>query len=255
MPPKLQAFNYRKHLFSPAVSWTCKVVVFACVVFLMLISVFLSCCISVQRHLQSPSEGCESGHRGLEDTDAILLRAPPPLLFVCLCFFFLLTAVWNFLFSAQGLYPPNHSHFTGFQKSYHFPTYMAKKSILLDCLTAVLISTPCSVCCWAMQRGRRAALICSEGQRGCACALALMLYVWSFCSLSTEVLPGLWPLVQQYWQDSALTEVLNPVCDRGNSVLTCWGIYIPPKTDSKLCLWGWLVLLSISSRYYPVLPD
>lgn len=34
------------------------------------------------------------------------------------------------------------------------------------------------------------------GPGGCACALALM---WSFCSLSTEVLPELQPLVQQYY--------------------------------------------------------
>lgn len=172
-----------------------------------LLVLFSSClslvdhCISVQHHSQSPCEDCQSDHRGLEDTDAILLRAAPMLLsFVCLCFFFLLAAVWNFLFSAQGLYhyPPNHSHFTGFQKSYCFSAYMATKPIFLDSFTAVLISTPCSVCCWAMQRGRWAALICAEAQRGCAYALAYMSCVWSFCSLSTEVLPELQPLVQQH---------------------------------------------------------
>lgn len=172
-----------------------------------LLVLFSSCvslvhhCISVQHHSQSPCEDCESGHKGLEDTYAILLRAAPVLLsFVCLCFFFPLAAMWNFLFPAQGLYhyPPNHSHFTGFQKSYHFSAYIAKKPIFLDSFTAVLISTPYSICCWAMQSGRWAALICAEAQRGCACALASMSSVWSFCSLSTEVLPEIQPLVQQY---------------------------------------------------------
>lgn len=37
-------------------------------------------CISVQHHSQLPYEDCESGHRGLEDMDAILLRAAPILL-------------------------------------------------------------------------------------------------------------------------------------------------------------------------------
>lgn len=194
--------NYKRSitgrcLLFPAVTQFCKVVVFASsLIFLMLIScALLSFCpalltIALQGlWIQSQGVGGNRCHSAQSSTSVAFFCMRVP--------FFLLAAVWKFLSSAQDLYqyPPTHSHFTGFRKSSQFPACTANKSIFLDSLMAVLISTPCSICCWVMQRGRRAAIICPEAQRGCACALALMSCVRGFCSLSTKVLPELQPLV------------------------------------------------------------
>lgn len=198
IPPKLQAFNYRKASPFPSIEmvlqsgclWLCCFPA----AYLLCIAVFLSSTTHNSMRTVSLVTGgwktwmpfCSEQHQYC----FLCMHVPS----------FLLAAVWKLLFSAQGLYhyPPNHSRFTGFQKSSLFPAYIAKKSIFLDSLTAVLISTPCSICCWAMQRGRWAALVCPEAQKGCACALALMSCVWSLCSRSTKVLPELQPLVQRY---------------------------------------------------------
>lgn len=141
-------------------------VIFACVVFLMLIS-----CITVF---------LSSTHNCPVKTVNLLTEGWKTQMPFCseqqqCCFLLYGCAVFSFsrnvklVFSTGSLsLSPNHSHFTGFQKGSHFPAYMAKKSVFLDSLAAVLISTPCSICCWAKRE-----LSCAHLSRGpeglCVC--------------------------------------------------------------------------------------
>lgn len=104
IPPKLQAFNYRKVSPFPSSNTVCKVVVFASsLIFLMLIScALLSFCpapltIALQRlWIQSQGVGGNRCHSAQSSTSVA---------FFCMCVpFFLLAAVWKFLSSAQDLY-------------------------------------------------------------------------------------------------------------------------------------------------------
>lgn len=86
IPPKLQAFNYREVSLLPSSNMDLQSgrLCLCCFPHAYL----LYHCISVQ-HSQLPCEDCESAHRVLEDTDAILLRATAVLLSsVCLCSLF-----------------------------------------------------------------------------------------------------------------------------------------------------------------------
>lgn len=173
IPPKLQAFSYRKASPFPGSNTVCKVVVFASsLIFIMLLScALLSFCPApltiALRGLWIQSQGVgENRHHSAQSSARVAFFCMHvPFFFF---FFFPFSSSMRFLSSAQDLYqyPPTHSHFTGFHKSSRLPAYTAKKSIFLDSPIAVLISTPCSICCWVMQRGRWAALICPETQRG-----------------------------------------------------------------------------------------
>lgn len=92
IPPKLQALNYKKASPFPSsiMDLQSDHLCLCCFphAYLLCIAAYSVC---ISDHSQSP---CPSGHRGLEDTDVILLRAEPVLLsLVCLCFFFFLAAV------------------------------------------------------------------------------------------------------------------------------------------------------------------
>lgn len=154
IPPKLQVFSYKRVSPFPSRNVVCEVVFAASLcphAYFLSIAVFLSstahkCPIRVaspvagywRKQMPFYAEQCHC---------SFLLHT---------CAFFLLAAQLNFLSSAQDLYQhsPAHSYFTGFCRSSQLPAYMVKKLVVLDSLIAVLISTPCSICCWVMQRGR-----------------------------------------------------------------------------------------------------
>lgn len=97
IPPKLQALNYRKASPFPSSIMDLQsgrlCLCYFPHAYLLCMAAFLSIAVysvCISDHSQSP---CASGHRELEDTDVILLRAEPVLLsFVCLCFFFLFSS-------------------------------------------------------------------------------------------------------------------------------------------------------------------
>lgn len=154
-----------------------------------------SCLLLYTQHpSQLPCEISGSSHSVLEEAESMLCRAVQLLLsFRCMClFFFSFNSSVKLFSSAQHL--SNSFPFSIFPQE--FPAYVAKKSIFLDSLFSVLVSTACSICCRAMQRGRWAALVCPEAQRVCVRVCKLMSCVPGFCSRSTKVLSELQPPVR-----------------------------------------------------------
>lgn len=143
----------------------CKVVGFASS-FIFLSLSLVDCSLSVQHHSQSPYKACESSLRVLEETYTILLWVAPVLLSsVCMCLFFS-SSVRLFVLSTQSL-SVSSNRFTFYRSARAPNCHLKLQRIFLDSLITILISTPCSICCWVMQRGRWAVLICPEARRGC----------------------------------------------------------------------------------------